>query len=98
MAPTQRHRWLTLPDSRDTRRRADMAAFVLDRARADFDDRYPNAHFGPVVALIAAYEEGQNIGDVLKAMPTMVGISVGSFCPSASRVTTYRAPWAEASS
>ena len=73
MAPTQRHRWLTLPDSRDTRRRADMAAFVVDRARADFEARYPNAHFGPVVALIAAYEEGQNIGDVLKAMPTMVG-------------------------
>ena len=73
MAPTQRHRWLTLPDSRDTRRRADMAAFVVNRARADFDDRYPNAHFGPVVALIAAYEEGENIGDVLKAMPTLVG-------------------------
>jgi glycosyltransferase involved in cell wall biosynthesis len=73
MAPTQRHRWLTLPDSRDVRRRAEMTSFVLDSARADFDERYPKARFGPVVALIAAYEEEQNIGDVLKAMPTLVG-------------------------
>ena len=35
--------------------------------------RYPNAQFGPIVALIAAYQEELNIGDVLKAMPTMVG-------------------------
>ncbi len=73
MAPTQRHRWLTLPDSRDNRRRAEMTSFVLDSARADFDRRYPNVRFGPVVGLIAAYEEEQNIGDVLKAMPTLVG-------------------------
>jgi glycosyltransferase involved in cell wall biosynthesis len=73
MAPTQRHRWLTLPDSRDARRRAEMVSFVLDRARADFEERHPGARFGPVVALVAAYEEEQNIGDVLKAMPTMVG-------------------------
>jgi glycosyltransferase involved in cell wall biosynthesis len=73
MAPTQRHRWITRPDSRDARRRADMVDFVLDRARADFDQRHPDARFGPVVALIAAYEEEQNLPDVLKAMPTMVG-------------------------
>jgi len=73
MAPTQKHRWLTLPDSRDARRRAEMTAFVVDRARSDFEERYPAARFGPVVALVAAYEEEQNIGDVLKAMPTLVG-------------------------
>jgi glycosyltransferase involved in cell wall biosynthesis len=29
--------------------------------------------FGPVVALIAAYEEEANLGDVLKKMPTLIG-------------------------
>ena len=46
---------------------------MVDQARADFAARYPNARFGPVVALIAAYNEEDNIGDVLKAMPTLVG-------------------------
>jgi len=73
MAPTQRHRWLTLPDSRSAKRAQYLVDYVLDRARADFDARYPNIHFGPVVALIAAYNEEDNIGDVLKAMPTLVG-------------------------
>jgi glycosyltransferase involved in cell wall biosynthesis len=45
----------------------------MDKAREDFAARYPNAQFGPIVALIAAYQEELNIGDVLKAMPTMVG-------------------------
>ncbi|HEX3981447.1 MAG TPA: glycosyltransferase, partial [Acidimicrobiales bacterium] len=73
MAPTQRHRWLTLPDSRERRRTAELTRFVAGRARADFEDRYPESQFGPVVALVAAYEEEQNIGDVLKSMPTLVG-------------------------
>lgn len=72
MAPTQRHRWLTLPDSRSARRSARLVGYVLDQARADFAERYPNARFGPVVALVAAYEEEANIGAVLKAMPTLV--------------------------
>ena len=38
----------------------------------DFEARYPEVRFGPVVALIAAYEEEQNIGAVLKAMPALV--------------------------
>jgi glycosyltransferase involved in cell wall biosynthesis len=46
---------------------------VRDQACVDFADRYPNVHFGPVVALIAAYNEEDNIGDVLKVMPTLVG-------------------------
>ena len=73
MAPTQRHRWLTLPDSRSAKRTGRLIAYVRDRARSGFEDRYPNARFGPVVALIAAYNEEANLGDVLKAMPTLVG-------------------------
>ena len=73
MAPTQRHRWLTLPDSRAARRSAGLVGYVLDQARAEFASRYPGVRFGPVVALIAAYEEEANIGAVLKAMPTLVG-------------------------
>ena len=73
MAPTQRHRWLTLPDSAAQKRSARLIDFVLAQARADFDARYPNVRFGPVVGLIAAYNEESNIGDVLKAMPSLVG-------------------------
>ena len=42
---------------------------MRDQARSEFEARYPNVHFGPVVAVIAAYDEEDNIGDVLKAMP-----------------------------
>ena len=73
MAPTQRHRWLTLPDSGAKKRAARLVDFVVGQARTDFETRYPNVHFGPVVALIAAYNEADNIGDVLKAMPSLVG-------------------------
>jgi glycosyltransferase involved in cell wall biosynthesis len=73
MAPTQRHRWLTLPDSRSARRSARLVGYVLDQARTDLVERYPNLRFGPVVALIAAYEEEANIGAVLKDMPVLVG-------------------------
>jgi glycosyltransferase involved in cell wall biosynthesis len=73
MAPTQRHRWLTLPDSRTARRTERLIGYVRDRARSEFEASYPNVHFGPVVAVIAAYDEEDNIGDVLKAMPTLVG-------------------------
>ena len=73
MAPTQRHRWLTRPDSRERRRRGDLVTFAVDRARADFEQRYPGVRFAPVVALVAAYEEEENIGDVLKGIPDLVG-------------------------
>ena len=73
MSPTQRHRWLTRPDSRGQKRVAALQTFTLDSARQDFEDRYPQVRFGPIVGLIAAYNEEKNIGDVLKAMPTMVG-------------------------
>ena len=73
MTPTQRHRWITRPANRSGRRRPDLVRYVLDQARAEFEERHPSARFGPVVALVAAYEEERNIGDVLKAMPTLVG-------------------------
>jgi hypothetical protein len=73
MPPTQRHRWLTRPDSRERRRRGDLVQFAVDRARADFEERHPGTRFAPVVALVAAYEEERNIGDVLKEMPTLIG-------------------------
>lgn len=73
MAPTQKHRWLTRPDSRDQRRLRSLRQFSLDRARLLFEADYPGVRFGPVVAVIAAYNEEENIGDVLKGMPTLVG-------------------------
>ena len=77
MAPTQRHRWLTLPDNRESRRNAALIDLALDQARADFAGRYPGVQFAPVVALIAAYDEEANIGDVLAAVPdTSCGLKV----------------------
>ncbi len=72
MAPTQRHRWLTLPDNRNRKRSGELIAYVRRQALNDFEARYPDVVLGPVVAIIAAYEEEQNIGDVLKAMPAFV--------------------------
>ncbi len=73
MAPTQRHRWLTLSHGRGRQRNVALLRFAVDQARADFEARYPLATFGPVVAVVAAYEEEGNIGDVLKVMPTLIG-------------------------
>ncbi len=73
MPPTQRHRWFTRPDSRERRRRGQLVRFAVDHARQDFEERYGDVRFGPVVALVAAFEEEQNIGAVLKAMPILVG-------------------------
>jgi glycosyltransferase involved in cell wall biosynthesis len=72
MPATQRHRWFTRADNRERRRRAQLQQFALDAARTDFEDRHPGARFGPVVALIAAYEEEANLGDVLKGVPSEV--------------------------
>lgn len=73
MAPTQRHRWFTRANNRETRRRAELQQLATDVARSEFAARYPGVRFGPVVALIAAYDEEANLGDVLKHMPTFVG-------------------------
>ncbi len=73
MSPTQKHRWLTRPDTSRHRRDAALVQFVLERARADFLERYPDRQVGAVVALIAAYQEERNIGAVLEAIPEKVG-------------------------
>ncbi len=79
MAPTQRHRWLTRPDSSNRRRTTALLRLAVDQAQTDFRGRYPGARFGPVVAVIAAYEEADNIGDVLKGMPeTVAGLEVST--------------------
>ena len=74
MSPTQRHRWLTLPDTRERQRAAALRRFALDQARADFERPVPagcsSARWWRSSPPI---EEEANIGDVLKAMPTLVG-------------------------
>ncbi|MHB1711007.1 MAG: glycosyltransferase family 2 protein, partial [Acidimicrobiales bacterium] len=61
------------------RRRADLQRLAVELARADFAKRHPGATFGPVVALIAAYEEEANLGGVLRQMPVSVcGLDVST--------------------
>jgi glycosyltransferase involved in cell wall biosynthesis len=43
---------------------------VIASARREFDERYPDLKLSPVVGLICAYQEEDNIGAVLGAMPT----------------------------
>lgn len=79
MAPTQRHRWLTRPDNRARKRNAALVRFAADQARDDFEASYPGTRFSPVVALVAAYNEADNLGDVLKVMPeTVEGLDVST--------------------
>jgi len=54
---------------RERRRVAGLERVVIDQALADLAARSPGLSFAPVVALICAYEEAENIGDVLKAVP-----------------------------
>jgi glycosyltransferase involved in cell wall biosynthesis len=58
--------------ARERRRRDDIRRYLMEVARTDFHHRYPNAAFGPVVVLIASYLEADNIGAVLKAVPTEI--------------------------
>ena len=73
MAPTQRHSWFsaTRQPERQTAGRPPVAGHRP--GPAELRERYGTVTFGPVVALITAYEEERNIGDVLKAMPAFVG-------------------------
>jgi glycosyltransferase involved in cell wall biosynthesis len=73
MASSATRRWITLPAVRERQRSEALRQFALQTARSEFEIRYPRARFGPVVAVIAAFEEERNIGDVLKAMPTFIG-------------------------
>jgi glycosyltransferase involved in cell wall biosynthesis len=47
-----------------------LQRLVVDLGRKDFDARCPDLSLAPVAALICAYEEEDNLGDVLKRIPT----------------------------
>ncbi len=47
----------------------EMARRVIEASRLEFDRRYPDLKASPVVGLICAFEEEDNIGAVLAAMP-----------------------------
>ena len=53
----------------EQRRVEGLENFAIEEALRDFASRYPAVKLPPVVALICAYEEADNIGDVLKAVP-----------------------------
>lgn len=60
------------PDRANTPERTRSKALqrlVVDLARRDFEERYPDRTLSPVVALICAYEEEANIGKVIAAVP-----------------------------
>jgi len=47
----------------------DRARRVIEKSRREFDQRHPDVKLSPVVGLICAYDEEDNIGAVLAAMP-----------------------------
>jgi glycosyltransferase involved in cell wall biosynthesis len=55
---------------REQTRVAGLERIAIEQALREYSARYPALKLQPVVALICAYEEGDNIGDVLKAVPT----------------------------
>lgn len=56
-----------------------LRQLLFDLGRADFQQRHPDAHFEPVVVLIASYLEADNIGAVLKAVPqTVEGLRIST--------------------
>jgi glycosyltransferase involved in cell wall biosynthesis len=48
----------------------EKARRVITRCRQAFDERHPDLKLSPAVALICAFEEEENIGAVLAAVPT----------------------------
>jgi glycosyltransferase involved in cell wall biosynthesis len=59
----------SVSDGQQNRLRA-LQHLVVDLARKDFDARYPDLSLTPVAALVCAYEEEDNLGDVLKRIPS----------------------------
>jgi glycosyltransferase involved in cell wall biosynthesis len=58
-------------------RLAALQRLVVDLGRQEFAARYPTLRLTPVVALICAYEEEDNLGDVLGRIPDEVcGLAV----------------------
>ncbi len=66
----------SVPD-RQHRRLEALQRLVIDLGRGRFEADYPGLSLTPVVALICAYEEEDNLGPVLKAVPSEVcGLAV----------------------
>jgi glycosyltransferase involved in cell wall biosynthesis len=61
-----------MPSVSDHRRHRLQALqkLAIDLGRREFQERYPDLHLTPVVVLICAYEEEDNLGTVLKGVPT----------------------------
>ena len=58
------------PPNRTQARQRALQQLVIDLGRRDYDERYPDQKLTPVIALICAYEEEDNIGAVLAKVPT----------------------------
>ena len=56
----------------EARRYDDVRRLVMELGRQDFRRRHPDASFAPVLVLITAYLEVDNIGGVLKNVPSQV--------------------------
>ncbi|MDA8266348.1 MAG: glycosyltransferase family 2 protein [Actinomycetota bacterium] len=60
------------PRDRFERRYREMKRLGTDLARQDFESRYPDVAFPPVLVLVASFLEADNIGAVLAAVPAEV--------------------------
>ncbi len=60
---------MTVRDSMQAQRLRRLSQLVVDLGRAEFAAHYPDLQLPPVVALICAFEEEDNIGDVLARVP-----------------------------
>ncbi|HLN15723.1 MAG TPA: glycosyltransferase family 2 protein [Acidimicrobiales bacterium] len=71
-----------MPSVADDRQQARLAALrrlAVDLAERDFEERHPELRLPPIVALICAFEEADNLGDVLAKVPTTAcGLEVGA--------------------
>lgn len=54
---------------REKRRHDDLRRLVTQLASADFERNHPDVSLAPIVVVVAAYLEADNIGPVLKAVP-----------------------------
>ncbi|HLM97320.1 MAG TPA: glycosyltransferase family 2 protein [Acidimicrobiales bacterium] len=69
----------TRAQARQMRRQDAMRRLIMELGQQDFRRRHKNVTFAPVLVLIASYLEADNIGDVLKAVPTEVdGVQVST--------------------
>jgi glycosyltransferase involved in cell wall biosynthesis len=65
--------------ARARRRHDAMLRLVMELGQQDFRRRHGTATFGPVLVVMASYLEFDNIGDVLKAVPSEVdGLAVST--------------------